>query len=168
MRCIASSFYGGSQLDLGRSIAVGPQGEAVVLGTTQSADFPVVNAQRFTRWTPGVNFEHTFLAVFGRQLERVTSAAFVGDERYLPNVALFKVNGGYAYVAGQVTTVHGRQRVRHLPQCRQTAVVLRHYEPLVLAAVMLGAIQPAAGKIVVIAGEDVVNLVQQPTASRRS
>ncbi len=78
-----------------------------MLGTTQSADFPLVNAPRFTRWTPGVNFEHTFLAVFGRQLERVTRAAFVGDERNLPNVALFKINNGYAYVAGQVTTFTG-------------------------------------------------------------
>lgn len=104
---IASSFYGGSGLDIGRSVAVGSQGEAIVLGTTQSADFPMVNGQRFVRWTPGVNFEHTFVTVFGRQLERVTSTAFVGDERYLPNVAVFKVNGGFAYVAGQVSTLTG-------------------------------------------------------------
>lgn len=104
---LASSFYGGSDLDEGQAIAVGPQGEAVVLGMTQSPDFPLVNAPRFTRWTPGVNFEHTFLAVFGRQLERVMTAAFVGDERFLPNVAQFKVDGGYAYVAGQVTTFTG-------------------------------------------------------------
>ena len=104
---IASSFYGGSALDLGRSIAIGPQGEAVLLGTTQSADFPLVNAQRFSRWTPAVNFEHTYLSIFGRQLERVMSASFVGDERFLPNVAQFTVNGGFAYVAGQVTTFTG-------------------------------------------------------------
>ena len=65
------------------------------------------DAQPFRRWRAGVNFEHTFVAVFGRQLERVTSAAFVGDERYLPNVAQFKVDGGFAYVAGKVTTFTG-------------------------------------------------------------
>ena len=107
---IASSFYGGSGLDIGRSVAVGAQGEAVVLGTTQSADFPLLNGQRFVRWTPGVNFEHTLMSGFGRQLERVTSTAFVGDERYLPNVAVFKVDDGFAYVAGQVTTLKGASR----------------------------------------------------------
>ena len=104
---LASSFYGGSALDLGRSIALDSEGEPVVLGTTQSADFPLVNAQRFARWTPAVNFEHTFLTVFGRQLERVPKATFVGDEHFLPNVAQFKIDGGYAYVAGQVTTFTG-------------------------------------------------------------
>jgi hypothetical protein len=104
---LASSFYGGSALDTGRSIAIGPHGAAMMLGTTQSPDFPLVNARPFTRWTPAVNFEHTCLTVFNSRLEQVTNARFVGDERALPNVARFTIRDGFAYVAGQVTPSTG-------------------------------------------------------------
>ena len=103
----ASTYYGGSGVDFARSLAWRPNGQLVFVGGTQSADFPLVNAQGFRRWRPAVNFEHTFLSVFDDALTHVTRAAFVGDETYLPGVATLTVWNNYAYVSGQVTTLTG-------------------------------------------------------------
>lgn len=99
---IASTYYGGAGLDMGRRIAVQPSGQVLVVGTTQSPDFPLVNAQP-SRRTPAVNFEHAFLAVFDDRLERVRRSGFVLDDQYLPNVAVLATGNGFAYVAAQVT-----------------------------------------------------------------
>ena len=54
---LASTYLGSTGLDLGRSIAVRPNGQVLVLGTTQSADFALIGAQPFQRWRVGANFE---------------------------------------------------------------------------------------------------------------
>lgn len=104
---LASTYYGGSGVDFGRGIAWRPNGQVLLLGGTQSADFPLVNSQPFQRWHPAVNFEHSFVATFDDRLSRVMRSAFVGDESYLPNVPRFVIRNEFTYVAGQVTTLTG-------------------------------------------------------------
>lgn len=100
---LASTFYGGRALDLGRRVVIRPGGQVVIVGTSQSPDFPLIDAVASRRWTPGINFEHPFLAVLDDRLQRVTRSAFVLDEQYLPNVALLGASSGFAYVTGQVS-----------------------------------------------------------------
>lgn len=103
----ASTFFGGSQLDSGRALSLRANGQVLLLGSTQSPDFPLVGGHGFQRWRPGPNFEHSFVATFDVDLTRVTRAVFVGDEQVLPNVPRFTVQGGFAYVAGQLGAVTG-------------------------------------------------------------
>ena len=103
----ASTFLGGSELDIGRDLALRQGGQVVLLGSTQSPDFPLLGTQPFQRWRPAVNFEHSYLAIFDGQLRTMSRSQFVGDEQMLPNVPRFIINGAFAYVGGQVTTFTG-------------------------------------------------------------
>jgi len=104
---LASMHYGASLTDFGRGIAWRPNGQVLLLGGTQSRDFPLVDARPFERWQPAVNFETSFLATFDDRLTRVIRSEFVGDETYLPNVPRMKARNNFAYIAGQVTTFTG-------------------------------------------------------------
>ena len=104
---LASTFFGGSVVDNGWGIEVRPDGEVVLLGLTQSPDLPLVGGQPFERWRAGINFAHTFLAVFDPQLSTVTRSVFVGSEQFLPSVPRFTIGGDFAYVAGQVSQSTG-------------------------------------------------------------
>ncbi len=103
---LASTFLGGSELDMGRAVELTSGGKVVALGTTQSRDFPLLNASPSPR-TPGVNFEHTYVAVFDDRLTALTRSGFVVDEQFLPNVAVLAVRDGFWFVAGQVTPLTG-------------------------------------------------------------
>ena len=104
---VASTFFGGSVVDNGWGIEVRPDGDVVLLGLTQSPDLPLVGGQPFERWRAGINFAHTFLAVFDPQLSTVTRSVFVGSEQFLPSVPRFTIGGDFAYVAGQVSQSTG-------------------------------------------------------------
>jgi hypothetical protein len=104
---IASTFFGGSELDIGRDLALRPGGQVALLGSTQSPDFPLIGSQALQRWQPAVNFEHSYLALFDAQLRTALRSQYVGDEQMLPNVPRFIINGAFGYVAGQVTTFTG-------------------------------------------------------------
>jgi hypothetical protein len=66
-----------------------------------------VGGQPFQRWRAGINFAHSFLAVFDPALSKVTRSVFVGSEQFLPSVPRFTVGGDFAYVAGQVSQLTG-------------------------------------------------------------
>jgi hypothetical protein len=99
---LASTYYGGRGVDLGLGVLVRPDGRPVVLGSTQSPDFPLVDAVPPRRWSPSINFEHVFLSQFDAALQRVTRAEFVADEQYLPNIGRLAESGGFAHAVGQV------------------------------------------------------------------
>jgi len=60
-----STFLGGSAVDGGQAVAVGPAGEAVVVGFTNSVDFPTLNAAQpqpgFSQGQPIVVQPHPFI-----------------------------------------------------------------------------------------------------------
>jgi len=103
---LASTFLGGRDLDMGRAIAITRSGRIGALGTTQSADFPVTEPSGSSR-TPGVNVEHTYLALFDDSLTTQMRAMFIADQQYVPNVGVLTARQGFAYVAGQVTQSTG-------------------------------------------------------------
>jgi hypothetical protein len=103
---LASTFFGGSEFDGGRAVQLTAGGNLVVLGTTQSRDFPLVDASPSPR-TPGINSEHTYLAVFDDGLTALVRSEFVVDQQFLPNVAVLAVRDGFGFVAGQVTPLTG-------------------------------------------------------------
>jgi hypothetical protein len=103
---LASTFLGGGDLDMGRAIAITRSGRIGALGTTQSADFPLTEPSASGR-TPGVNVEHTYLALFDDGLMTQTRAMFVADQQYVPNVSVLTARQGFAFVAGQVTQSTG-------------------------------------------------------------
>lgn len=104
---LASTFLGGSGRDSGSDVAVRPNGSVMVLGMTQSPNFPLVGAQPFQRWTPGINLEHTWLGIFDDRLQHLMHARFVGSDTMLPSVPRFFARNSFAYVAGQVTASTG-------------------------------------------------------------
>ena len=104
---MASTFVGGSALDIAHDVAVRPNGEVVVLGSTQSPDFPLIGGQPFLRWRPAINSAHSWLAVLDDRLQRVLHSRFVGSENILPSIFRFIDRNGLVYVAGQVTASLG-------------------------------------------------------------
>ena len=66
---LASTLIGGSGLDTGNAIALHPNGDVMLLGSTQSPDFPLVGGVPFQRWRPGPNFQHSYLATFDEHLD---------------------------------------------------------------------------------------------------
>lgn len=103
---VASTFLGGSSFDSGSEISVRPNGQVLVMGSTQSADFPLVGGQLFQRWKPSVN-EHTWVATVDDRLQRVTRSVFVGSEEVLPSIRQFVDRNGLLYVNAQVSPFQG-------------------------------------------------------------
>lgn len=103
---LASTFLGGTALDLGREVHVMADGRVVVLGTTQSPDFEVLEPSPIPR-LPGVNAEHTFLTVFDSGLSRLLRSGYVGDRETIPNVGTLAVRDEFAFVAGQARDLTG-------------------------------------------------------------
>jgi hypothetical protein len=99
---LASTYYGGRGVDVGLDVRVRSDGRPVMLGSTQSPDFPLVDSVPPRRWTPSVNFAHVFLSQFDPSLQRVARSEFVADEQYLPNIGRLVASGGFAHTAGQV------------------------------------------------------------------
>lgn len=98
----ASTFFGGTALDIARGLALRENGDVVLLGLTQSPDLPLVGGQPFQHWRPSLNFAHSFLATFDQQQSRLTRSVFIGDEQRLPSVPQFAIHGAFAYVTGQL------------------------------------------------------------------
>jgi hypothetical protein len=99
---LASTYYGGRGVDTGLQVGVRADGRPILVGSTQSPDFPLIDAAPTRRGMPSVVFAHTFLAQFDAGLERVTRASFVADDQFTPNIGTMVESRGFALVAGQV------------------------------------------------------------------
>src|SRR5262249_26968374 len=96
---IYSTFLGGSGGDEGNGIAVDANGNAYIVGTTKSADFPTRNAFQATL-RGGANCFVTKLAVDGSLLYStfLGGSSSVGD--YASGIAID--SSGNAYITGEV------------------------------------------------------------------
>ncbi|HYI98021.1 MAG TPA: SBBP repeat-containing protein [Bryobacteraceae bacterium] len=92
-----TSYLGGRQVDVGRSIAVDESGNAYVVGTTNSPEFPMRNAAY-----------ETFAGTFDAFLTKISSdgqqflySTFLGGSQYDDALDVAVNAQGDAYVAGQ-------------------------------------------------------------------
>jgi hypothetical protein len=91
-RIVYSSYIGGGQADQGDGIALGPNGDVWIAGTTWSTDFPNVK-QRFgpggkgdlfvSHLKPGDATFHTALLLGGSNPEKLTGIAISGSSVFL-------------------------------------------------------------------------------------
>src|SRR6185295_20362313 len=98
---LASTFFGGIGTDLGSDVRPTAGGRVIVFGSTQSRDFPVVNAPASPQ-VPQVNAEQLYLSVLNDTLTTAIKSGFVVDQRNQPNVGSLMVRDGFAFVAGQI------------------------------------------------------------------
>ena len=92
-----TSYLGGRQVDVGRSIAVDESGNAYVVGTTNSPEFPMRNAAY-----------ETFAGTFDAFLTKISSdgqqflySTYLGGSQYDDALGVAVDSQGNAYVAGQ-------------------------------------------------------------------
>ena len=103
---VASTFFGGIGTDYSRGVQATSDGRVIVVGGTQSRDFPVVNASPSPR-PPFVNAEQTYVSVLDDSLTRLMQSGFAGNQQFLPNGGLLALRDRFEFVAAQVTPASG-------------------------------------------------------------
>gem|GEM_PF-3369585 len=91
-----STYLGGSYYDLGNGIAVDGAGNAYVMGTTESSDFPVVNAQ-YPKWRGGYD---AFVFKLSADGQTVRYSTYLGGSRWDSGSNIAVDGAGNAYVTG--------------------------------------------------------------------
>ena len=93
---IFSTYLGGSSIDVGNAIAVGPTGRVYVAGYTISTDLPVLHAIQTAK---GGDYD-AFLAVLNSQLNAFDSLTYLGGDGADSALALGLGGDGEVYLAG--------------------------------------------------------------------
>jgi hypothetical protein len=94
---VYSTYLGGSSFDFARAIAVDPDGNAYVLGFTQSANFPTASA-----FQPafGGGPQDAFVAKLNSAGSSLVYSTYLGGSSGDDGFGIAADAGGYAYVAG--------------------------------------------------------------------
>jgi len=100
---VYSTYLGGNAWESGNAIAVGGDGSAYVVGTTQSSDFPVVTP---TAPSPGPAFgagatENAFVTKFNPEGNTLLYSTYLGGNTADIGLAVAVDAAGNAYVAGE-------------------------------------------------------------------
>ena len=100
---VYSTYLGGNAWESGNAIAVGGDGSAYVVGTTQSSDFPVVTP---TAPSPGPVFgagatENAFVTKFNPAGNTLVYSTYLGGNTADIGLAVAVDAAGNAYVAGE-------------------------------------------------------------------
>src|SRR5204863_7137950 len=93
---LASTFFEGV-----RAVQLASDEKVVVIGTSWSRDFPLVDAPPHPR-TPSLFFGLMYVSVFDKGLASLVRSGFVADQQYLPAQGILAVRDGFAFVAAQV------------------------------------------------------------------
>lgn len=97
---VYSTFLGGSNFDLGRRIALDGQGNAFVVGSTYSADFPVRNALDSVY----NGDSDVFVAKISPTGNTLAYSTYIGGSQYDEGVSLAIDSAGSAYVVGSTNS----------------------------------------------------------------
>ena len=104
-KIVYASYLGGSNADAAYGIAVDPQGNAYISGTTASPNFPVTAGAFQT--TPGSNSTHAFVAKVNASGSALVYSTLLGGSGSEYSVAGVRIDGaGNAYVAGTTTSLN--------------------------------------------------------------
>jgi hypothetical protein len=96
---VYSTFVGGDERDAGAGIAVGPGGEATIVGTTESADFPTTPEAFDTTLGSGY-YEDGFVARLSADGSSLVYSTFLGGTYYDGATGVAVDAAGAAYVTG--------------------------------------------------------------------
>jgi uncharacterized protein (TIGR03437 family) len=97
-----ATYFGGSEPDFGRAIAVGPNGDIWIAGVTHSTDFPVTAAwQSNCALGPRESCYDGFLARISADGRTVRFSTYLGGPTNDEITALAVDDQGYAYVTGR-------------------------------------------------------------------
>jgi hypothetical protein len=123
-----STFLGGTSNEIGSGIAVDAAGNAYIVGTTQSPDFPAT-AGAFKRTGAVSNFSDVFVAKLNPTGTALVYATFIGGSDLDWGRAIAIDAAGNAYIAGQTkssgfpTTAGAFDRTFNIPgNCPRCAV----------------------------------------------
>jgi hypothetical protein len=98
---VYSTYLGGSHSDIGRAIAVDALGNADVVGTTSSMDFPTTNALRKTY---GGGFTDAFVARISASGTALVYSTYLGGSGEDTGLGVAVDHLGNAYVAGATSS----------------------------------------------------------------
>ncbi|HTV56517.1 MAG TPA: SBBP repeat-containing protein [Terriglobia bacterium] len=99
---IYSTYLGGTGMDSGQGIAVDGSGDAFIVGTTASANFPVTSGAYQT--TYGGGDSNVFVAKLGPSGSTLTYATFLGGNAADLGQAIAIDSSGDSYVTGSTTS----------------------------------------------------------------
>jgi hypothetical protein len=77
---ISSTFFGGSEVDFPRGIALGPDGAVYITGNTTSRDFPVTDNGSFSDYKGGSSRGDAFVVIFDNGLRDLKYVGLIGGE----------------------------------------------------------------------------------------
>lgn len=97
---LAATYLAGSGLDMATDITVGADGRVYVLGTTDSTDFPVVNAIQSTLQQDWPYDNDAVLAVLENDLSALDYATYLGGAGNDTGESLAVDNTGAVYITG--------------------------------------------------------------------
>jgi len=97
---LAATYLAGSGLDMATDIAVGADGRVYVLGTTDSTDFPMVNAIQSTLQQDWPYDSDAVLAVLENDLSALDYATYLGGEGNDTGESLAVDSTGAVYITG--------------------------------------------------------------------
>jgi hypothetical protein len=100
-RMIYSTYLGGSSYDEGWNIAVDGLGSAYVTGTTDSEDFPAVNAKYFRN----MGWNDAFIVKFSANGQEIVYSTYLGGSGDDYGSGLAVDNVGNAYVTGDTYSI---------------------------------------------------------------
>ncbi len=114
---VYSTYLGGSASDAGNAVALDPQGNAHVAGTTYSSDFPVVRAFQSTKAQSSTSVNQAFITKFDPTGTTLIYSSYLGGDPTFGCSGLCFLSGnddsalaiavdaaGNAYMAGQART----------------------------------------------------------------
>ena len=94
---VYSSYLGGKGMDEGMRVAVAASAEAIVAGTTTSADFPVMNDAQANF---GGGFSDAFVARFSEAGSALLYSTFLGGNQLDGGTGLAVDSSGHVYLLG--------------------------------------------------------------------
>jgi len=98
---VYATYFGGSQVDSGQSIAVDGSGNAYLTGYTDSPDLPVANAfQPTCSWGCGSGYVDAFVAGFNASGSGLIYSTFLGGSSSDYGIAIILDSSGAAYITG--------------------------------------------------------------------
>ncbi len=101
---IYSTYLGGDKIDYGNDIVVNDFGQAFIIGTTSSDDFPILNPYQATNQSDIYNYDDAFVTKLGSDGDSLIFSTYLGGSANDRGQSIAIDTSGRVYVTGLTTS----------------------------------------------------------------